>query len=130
MSGRGAHSAPSGAPMSPAHAARLLKVSRRTVMRAIESFQLLAVRDNRNHWKINPEELDRWARSQCARSEHVHTKMPAHQDSAETLARLAAETARADAAERARDQAEADREAWRKQAEKLSECLQRRWWRW
>ncbi|WP_425537502.1 helix-turn-helix domain-containing protein [Phaeobacter gallaeciensis] len=62
--------------MSPAHAALLLKVSRRTIMRAIESLELLAVRDNRNHWKISPEELDRWASAQCAPSEHAHTKMP------------------------------------------------------
>ena len=129
MSERSAHSTP----MSPTHAAQLLKVSRRTIMRAIKSYQLLAIRDNRNHWKIRPEELERWASAQRAPSERAHTKtltLLTYQDSPETLAKLAAETARADAAERARDQAEADRDAWRKQAETLSERLQRRWWRW
>ena len=133
MSGRDARSVPSGAPMSPAHAAHLLKVSRRTIMRAIASHQLLALRDNRNHWKISPEELDRWASAQCTVSEHVHTKTPTpptYRDSPETLAKLAAETARADAAERARTQAEEDRDAWRRQAEKLSDRPQRGWWPW
>ena len=131
MSGRDAHSMPMGAPMSPAQAAQLLKVSRRTIMRAIEGHELLAMRDNRNHWKINPEELDRWASTQCAPSRHVHSEMhtlPTYQDSPETLAKLAAETARADAAERARDQAEADRDAWRRQAERIIE--RRKWWPW
>lgn len=134
MSGRDAHSMPTGAPMSPAQAAQLLKVSRRTIMRAIEGHELLAIRDNRNHWKISPEELDRWASAQCAPSEHVHPEvhtLPTYQDSPETLAKLAAETARADAAERARDQAESDRDAWRRQAEKLADRPQQGgWWPW
>lgn len=118
---------PIGAPMSPAQAAQLLKVSRRTIMRAIESHKLLAFRDNRNHWKIDPEELDRWASAQWAPSGHVHSEMPTlptHQDSPETLAKLAAETARADAAE-------ADRDAWRAMAEKLADRPQQGgWWPW
>lgn len=129
-----AHSMPMGALMSPAQAAQLLKMSRRTIMRAIESHELLAVRDNRNHWKIALEELDRWAGAQCAPSGHVHPEaptLPTYQDSPETLAKLAAETARADAAERARNQAEADRDAWRRQAEKLADRPQQRdWWPW
>lgn len=106
MSGRDAHSMPMGAPMSPAQAAQLLKMSRRTIMRAIESHELLASRDNRNHWKIGPEELDRWASAQCAPSGHVHPEvptLPTYRDNPETLAKLAAETARADAAEADRD---------------------------
>lgn len=126
MSGRDAHSIPMGAPMSPAQAAQLLKMSRRTIMRAIESHALLAFRDNRNHWKIDPEELGRWASAQCAPSGHVHPEaptLPTHQDSPETLAKLAAETARADAAE-------ADRDAWRAMAEKLADQPQRKRWFW
>lgn len=134
MSERDAHSMPMDAPMSPAQAAQLLKVSRRTIMRAIEGHELLAIRDNRNHWKISPEELDRWASAQCAPSGHVHAEMPTlptYQDSPEVLVKLAAETARADAAERARDQAEADRDAWRAQAERLADRpKQGGWWPW
>ena len=41
---------------------------------------------------------------------------------------LARANARADAAERARDQAEADRDHWRAMAEKLADTPRRRWW--
>jgi phage shock protein A len=41
-------------------------------------------------------------------------------DSAAIREQLAAQTARADGAERARDQAEADRDAWREQARQLA----------
>lgn len=122
--------------MSPAQAAQHTKVSRRTIMRAIESLELKAFRDNKNHWKIQLEDLDRWAAAQCALSEPVSSKsptLPTYQDSPETLAKLASETARADAAERARDQAEADREAWKQQAIALLPSQQktyRRGWRW
>ena len=46
--------------------------------------------------------------------------------------KLASETARADAAERARDQAEADRDAWKQQATALLSRppRTRRWWPW
>jgi N6-adenosine-specific RNA methylase IME4 len=46
--------------------------------------------------------------------------------------KLASETARADAAERARDQAEADRDAWKQQASALLSRppRARRWWLW
>jgi len=42
-------------------------------------------------------------------------------DSAELQAKLVGETTRANAAERARDQAEADRDCWQQMAEKLAE---------
>lgn len=127
MSGRDAHSTPMSAPMSPAQAAQLIKVSRRTIMRAIESHELLAVRDNRNHWKISPEELDRWADAQCAPSEHAHPNMPTSPtpeavelavtkaENSQLLERLAA--------------TEKDRDHWRSMAEKLAE-KPRRFWFW
>ena len=111
--------------MTPAEAAQLAGVSRWAIMRAIKSHKLKARRDNRNHWRIAQEDLDAW----CA-----HSVRPAHtahiDDSAELRAKLAGETARADAAERARDQAEADRDRWRAMAEKLTIQPRRRWWPW
>ena len=115
---------PVSMPMSPAHAAQSKNVSRRTIMRAIESLNLKAARDNRNHWKISPNDLDEWASTQCAPTKPAHS-LHTPKDSPETLAKLAGETARADAAERARDQAEADRDAWREMAQK-----RHRWWPW
>jgi hypothetical protein len=110
--------------LSPALAAQVSGVSRWTIMRAIKDQQLLAKRDNRNHWKIDPNELDRW-RSSTVRTVEVAHPLHTPEDSPKTLAKLAGETARADAAERARDQAEADRDAWREMAQK-----RHRWWPW
>lgn len=114
---------PVNMPISPAHAAQLKNVSRRTIMRAIEALELKAFRDNRNHWKINTNDLDVWADAQYVPIKNAHPEN-AQNDRTEALIKLAAETARADAAERARDQAEADRDAWRELAQR------RRWWPW
>ena len=110
--------------MSPAQAAQSAKVSRWAVMRAINSHKLKAHRDNRNHWRISQEDLEAW----CANS--VRQQHTAHPDENTKLReKLAFETARADAAERARDQAETDRDRWRAMAEKLSN-KPRRFWLW
>lgn len=109
--------------MSPAQAAQVAGVSRWTIMRAIKAQELQAMRDNRNHWQIAPEALDRWMASTVRTPDAAHTPH-SYQDSPETLAKLAAETARADAAE-------ADRDAWRAMAEKLADRPQQGdWWPW
>ena len=117
--------------MSPAQAAQVAGVSRWTIMRAIKTQELQAMRDNRNHWQIAPDALDRW-RASTVRTPDAARAPHTYQDSPETLAKLAAETARADAAERARDQAEADRDAWKKQATALLPAPRKRrsWWPW
>ncbi len=46
--------------LSPQQAADRAKVSRRTVMLAIQDKRLEAHRNNKNHWQIAPDELDRW----------------------------------------------------------------------
>ena len=110
--------------MSPAQAAQAARVSRWAIMRAINSHKLKAHRDNRNNWRISTEDLDLW----CAHS--VRQQQAAHPDAnLELREKLAFETARADAAERARDQAETDRDKWRNIAEKLAE-RPKQWWRW
>lgn len=59
--------------MSPTQVAQATNTSRRTVMRAIENQELQALRDNRNHWKISPQAVERWALAQCAPSERPHS---------------------------------------------------------
>ena len=59
---------PIPAHLSPAQAAQLAKVSRRTIMRAIDHKELLAIRDNRNRWQITRQELEKWAGAQWALS--------------------------------------------------------------
>lgn len=62
---------PTQTPMSPTQVAQATNTSRRTVMRAIEAQELQAFRDNRNHWKITTQAVERWALAQCAPSEQT-----------------------------------------------------------
>lgn len=75
---------PTSMPMSPTLAAQATGTSRRTIMRAIETKELQAFRDNRNHWKITSEALDAWAFAHHAPTEQTPStaqleKVSAHQ---------------------------------------------------
>lgn len=108
--------------MTPAQAAQAAQVSRWTILRAIKSQRLQARRDNRNQWQISPQDLEAWC-AHTVRTPHFAHPAPDPAQADETLAlrtALAAETARADAAERARDQAEADRNQWHAIAQTLA----------
>lgn len=123
------HDSHSSAHMTPEQAAQVAKVSRWTILRAIKAQHLQARRDNRNRWQIRPQDLQEWC-AHTVRTPTIETPAPnaAQADETPTLrAALAAETARADAAERARDQAEADRNQWRDMAQTLA---QRRGFKW
>ena len=113
---------PTSAPMSPAQAAQLKNISRRTIMRAIESHELQAFRDNRNHWKIDPQALDKWADAQWAPTGHAHPDMPIvpTQDVAISLARVEAER---DALREQLEQIKEDRNHWRRLAERQQESF-------
>lgn len=69
--------------MSPAQAAQVAGVSRRTITRAISTQALQATRDNRNQWRITPEDLKAWQSTQLAQwapSGHAQGDAhPAHQ---------------------------------------------------
>ena len=116
---------PTSAPISPAQAAQLKGVSRRTIMRAIESHELQAFRDNRNHWKIDPQALDKWADAQWAPSEHAHPDAPTLPtlDLAISLARAEAER---DALREQLEQIKEDRDHWRRLAEKQQKIAEYR----
>lgn len=109
--------------MSPEQAAQVAGTSRWTIMRAIKSHRLKAVRDNRNHWRISREDLDVW------RLHTVRTSDGPHTSSIQEM--LEAERLRGEVkAERLlRDAAEADRDHWRAMAERLAE-RPRGWWPW
>jgi hypothetical protein len=47
--------------LSPAAAAKRAGCGRTSVVRALESKALAGNRDNLNHWRIAPEDLDKWA---------------------------------------------------------------------
>jgi excisionase family DNA binding protein len=124
-----AHTEPHNLHLTPEQAAQLAKVSRWTILRAIKSHKLQARRDNRNRWQISPHDLAAWSAHTVQAPAHTVQAQeiahlapnPAQADEAPALrAALTAETARADAAERARDQAEADRNQWRDMAQTLA----------
>ncbi len=126
---------PTSPPVSPAHAARLAKVSRRTIMRAIESHELKAFRDNRSRWKIARHDLDKWAHAHCAptgRAHHETLTLPTPE--AASVSAVKAENdllrERLDAALNRAVAAETDRDRWRSMAEKMVGQPRRRWWPW
>lgn len=109
--------------LSPAQAAQVAGVSRWTILRAIKSQQLQALRDNRNNWQISRQDLETWRAHTVQAQALAPLDAPPAQADAEASAlraALAGETARATAAERARDQAEADRDHWRDVARTLA----------
>jgi len=120
------HSVPTH--LSPAQAAQACGVSRWTIMRAIKSYELKASRNNRNHWIIDPDDLDAWRPSTVRTVEDA--QIGAHAKSTEQLYEiLVKETARADVAEALMVSVEAERDRWQAMAEKLAEAqhAKRRW---
>lgn len=112
--------------MSPAQAAHTAGVSRWTIMRAIKSQELLAIRDNRNHWRITPEALNMWKNSTVRTPETLHTS-----EIDKLREDLSKETSRADVAEALLEATSADRDHWRAMAEKLADGSRKRgWWPW
>lgn len=123
---------PTQAPMSPAQAAHLIKVSRRTIMRAIESHDLHAVRNNKNQWKIDHSDLDKWASAQCAPNDQAHDEAPIPPTTAptENAVDLAVAKAQISHLQERLNAAEADRDRWQAMAEKLADRPRRSWWPW
>jgi len=121
---------PVSTPISPAHAAQLKNVSRRKIMRAIDRHELKAVRDNRNHWKIDPQDLNRWADVQSAPSEHAHPVVPTMltMPTSDLPSKLAVAEAQRDAAREQLVSVQEDRDRWREMAEKLADKPRRSWW--
>lgn len=120
---------PTDTPMSPAQAAHAAKVSRRTIMRAIDSHELNAFRDNKNHWKISTIALDKWASAQCAPSAHAQVDASTIFTPSFSLEALELATAKAenDHLRQRLEATEKDRDHWRNIAEKL---IEKRWLSW
>lgn len=122
--------------MSPAQAAQAVGVSRWTIMRAIKSHDLQAIRDNRNQWRITLDNLQAWKAHTVRAPLDLHTSNT-QEAVAELREKLATETARADVAEallvherKALAVTETDRDSWRAMAEKLANRPRRSWWPW
>ncbi len=88
-------------------------------MRALKSGELRGERDNRNRWKITREEADRWAgqRPDNDRQMSGHDRP----EPAVNVDTTALETENKLLRERV-EELRTDRDAWRRQAERLSEA--------
>lgn len=112
--------------ISPREAARRSGVSRSTIMRALSSHELKAIRDNRNAWQITPDDLDKWLSDHHGPDRTMTVDTQTDQLRAAEIRAVRAEVER-DAAVARADAAEADRDHWRSMAEKLAEGPKWRW---
>ena len=111
--------------ITPEAAAQRAGCSRWTIVRALKAGALQGFRDNRGRWQVSAADLERWAGLHSLLTEQ-HSADAQPEPPADIRAALAVAEAKAEAAERARDQAEADRDHWRRIAETLA--ARRRWW--
>lgn len=89
-------------------------------MRAIKAHELQAMRDNRNHWRIAPGDLDSWRAHTVRTVEGLHTS---HTPEIFEIERMKGEI---EIERRLRQAAEADRDRWQAMAEKLAD--RQGWW--
>ncbi len=108
--------------LTPQQAASHAKVSRGTIMNAIKHGHLVARRDNRNRWQLDPADLSKWLSD---RSDIVTVKavtidsqpLPLPDENLIRIALLEAELKGKD--QRIAD-LERDRDAWKAQAQELA----------
>lgn len=129
--------------LTPQQAASRAKVSRGTIMNAIKDRHLVARRDNRNRWQIDPADLSKWLsdRSDIATVKTVNLDSQQMPPSDENLIRIAALEAELKGKNQRIADLERDRDAWKAQAQELARRdvpqvqiapphPPRRWWPW
>ena len=129
--------------LTPQQAASRAKVSRGTIMNAIKDRHLVARRDNRNRWQIDPADLSKWLsdRSDIATVKTVNLDSKQMPPSDENLIRIAALEAELKGKNQRIADLERDRDAWKAQAQELARRdvpqvqiapphPPRRWWPW
>lgn len=103
--------------LSPQQAADQVGVSRRTIMIAIEANELKATRNNKNHWKIRPEDLDEWLQERGSFRKPEPSSPGAGSRELELL------EVRLEVAETRIQQLQEDRDSWKSQANQLAETI-------
>lgn len=103
--------------LSPHQAAKLIGVSRSTIMRALADKSLFAGRDNRNRWLIDLDALKRWADDRENNQDWSRTVLTADQDMSSELAAAKVEIR---LLREQLDDIRADRDAWREQTDRLT----------
>lgn len=111
--------------VSPSKAAQIAGVSRWTIIRAIQKSEIEGLRDNRNHWQVNEKSLQSWCDARDARDAHtVHAQEDAHQPAQpdpQVIGRMSELETENRMLYRQLDDIKQDRDAWKDQAQRLSE---------
>lgn len=111
--------------LTPQQAAAKAGVGRTTIVRALSSGELRGIRDNRNRWKIDADELSTWLSTRTDRSESGQSPSVTRMDTELADARQEIERLAGDVRERdARiegltvrlEDVQADRDHWRRLA--------------
>ena len=130
--------------LTPQQAASRAKVSRGTIMNAIKDQHLVARRDNRNRWQIDPADLSKWLsdRSDLATVKAVNTdSQQVSLPPDENLIRIAVLEAELKGKDQRIADLERDRDDWKAQAQEMARrdvpqvqidppVPPRRWWPW
>lgn len=127
--------------LTPQQAASRAKVSRGTIMNAIKDGHLVAMRDNRNRWQIDPTDLSKWLsdRSDIATVKSFTIDSQPLPLPDENLIRIAVLEAELKGKDQRIGDLERDRDDWKAQAQELARrdvpqgqiaSPPRRWWPW
>jgi len=118
------------ATLTPQQAAERAEVSRGTIMNAIKDKSLIAFRDNRNRWQIQPDQLSKWlsGRTVIATDNAVSPDSAAPGIPSEFLIRIAVLEADLKSRDQRISDLERDRDGWKEQAQELARQRPRRWW--
>jgi len=129
------------AKLTPQQAANRAKVSRGTIMNAIKDGSLIAFRDNRGRWQIDPAELSKWLSYRAAiitdNTVNPDIQTSVHVD--ENIIRIAVLEAELKGKDQRIADLERDRDDWKAQAQELArrdippvppepQVRRRRWW--
>jgi len=129
--------------LTPQQAANHAQVSRGTIMNAIKGRNLMARRDNRNRWQIDPADLSNWLsrRSDIATVKAVSIDSQPVSPPDENLICIAVLRAELKGKDQRIADLERDRDDWKAQAQELARrdvpqvqidppMPLRRWWPW
>ena len=129
------------AKLTPQQAADRANVSRGTIMNAIKDGNLTALRDNRNRWQINDNELSKWlsARTSNDTGNRVNPDRQTPVPIDENVIRIAVLEAELRGKDQRIADLERDRDDWKAQAQELARrdipsgppdppSRRRRWW--
>lgn len=129
--------------LTPQQASSRAHVSRGTIMNAIKDKHLVARRDNRNRWQIDPADLSKWLsdRSDTVTLKTVNNDSQRVPPTDENLVRIAVLEAELKGKDQRIADLERDRDDWKAQAQELARrdapqvqiappSSSRRWWPW